>query len=180
MEKIDFDEFQDLKVRFCVPHLGTSIILAEDWVFTLHRERRNGEFAANLGFAELNVEIQEYDAVWNKPWLGKKKKKYKRVVWPQGFEKAKATAPAGTELTVRRIYIRNGAPSFDSLTFSCKKGRSPNKDFHGRFWAKLADVNRIVCFPLGTDAKDLDKSVFDLVPHADQSMLDRFGLMKKQ
>jgi hypothetical protein len=68
------------------------------------------------------------------------------------------TFPKSTELTVDRVYIRKGASEFSSLTFFI--GDSPMKELmpvkkggswpsgQRRFWAKLADVNRIEFEPL--------------------------------
>lgn len=154
---------EDLKIRFCIPPLGTSIILAEDWTFSLYHERRNELLAKGLGIA------QRYGYC---------------TKWPEGSQYGKSTykitAPAGTELKVSRIYIRQGLENFDSVTFTCKKGNSPNKDFHGRFWEKLADVNRIVCYPIGTEKTQLDMERLSIiVPYVDQSMMDRFAMMAK-
>jgi hypothetical protein len=52
------------------------------------------------------------------------------------------TLAAGTGLRVDRIYVRKGIADFDSLTFVVTD--SPQKVLKGkRFWAKLADVNKI-------------------------------------
>ena len=58
------------------------------------------------------------------------------------------TLPAGTELTVRRIFIRQGARDFDSMTFTATipplkpapRGKVA-KPKSVRFWAKLDDCN---------------------------------------
>ncbi|CAD6562662.1 hypothetical protein ACFQ3P_38610 [Paraburkholderia sabiae] len=59
------------------------------------------------------------------------------------------TIPRGALLSIDRIFIRKGAPDFDSITFWLKakstpvavNGRLLKKSV--RFWAKLDDVNRI-------------------------------------
>lgn len=52
------------------------------------------------------------------------------------------TLPAGSELVVDRIYIRQDAPSFESVTFIVKD--HPDIDVIGqRFWVKLPDANTI-------------------------------------
>lgn len=49
------------------------------------------------------------------------------------------TLPAGTTLVVRRIFIRQGAGDFDSVTFSARVGKKSH-----RFWVKLEDANNIM------------------------------------
>jgi hypothetical protein len=67
---------------------------------------------------------------------------YQVQTW-QGNE-FRVTLPARTQLIVDRIYIKKGAPDFDSITF--RIGECPNKAFRKkRFWVKLRDANRIVC-----------------------------------
>lgn len=61
-----------------------------------------------------------------------------------GCISAPVTLPAGTALKLDRIYIRKGKKDFDSVTFIATlpgyvRGKRP------RFWAKLCDVNRIMC-----------------------------------
>lgn len=53
--------------------------------------------------------------------------------------------PAGTELTVSRIYIRNGKSQYDSITFLAKNFLDINgkKVRSARFWVKLEDANEI-------------------------------------
>jgi hypothetical protein len=74
------------------------------------------------------------------------------------------TLPAGAALTVDRIYVRKGVDAYNSLTFWLKKPAKlkkpkkgepvppvdPNHEFLTkiggvRFWAKLPEVNQIVC-----------------------------------
>jgi hypothetical protein len=65
------------------------------------------------------------------------------------------TLPANTMLKVDRIYIRQGAGEYDSITFTvddCPLPEIKPKKIKGgrragilRFWAKLDDVNTIKC-----------------------------------
>lgn len=121
-----------VKVQFCIPPLGTEIILAEPWTFMLYKESRNRTLITNLG---LKYE-EDYSV-----------KKIKEI-----------TIPRGSKLSISRIYIRNGLSEFDSVTFYLKKYFG-NSKIKGRFWAKLHDVNKMVCFPIGKDI-DVD-SVFE-------------------
>lgn len=113
-----------------IPTIGTVLILAEDWSFPLHEERRNHLFSENfnLGYRQ-----------WARTWNGELPPQTKTV-----------TLPKGTQLKIARLYIRNGGADmkeFDSVTFSCNahlKGKSAKGAPKGRFWAKLDDVNRIL------------------------------------
>lgn len=72
-------------------------------------------------------------------------------------ESIEVTLPAGTELSVDRIYIRKGASEYSSITFYAKRlpeitytgkrwhygSSKPKKIKAFRFWAKLADCNQI-------------------------------------
>ena len=160
-----------MKVQFCVPPLGTKIVLAEPWSFDLYNERRNEKLIDTLGLRKLVtgptekkkdtrygiydyatksyiMEDYEYDYTpTHYEWEGGKDIPYREVI-------KKVTLPRGSKLTVSRIYIRNGVKDYDSITFHLIKGRKKKNDPvppHGRFWAKLHDVNRIVCYPVGSD-----------------------------
>jgi hypothetical protein len=57
------------------------------------------------------------------------------------------TLPAGTELAVDRVYIRKGISDYSSLSFNLTATPDPLISAvrgRKRFWAKLADCNRIV------------------------------------
>lgn len=99
-----------------IPALGDQIVLAQDWSFTLHNECRNMEFAAAIG----NIHFTETDF-------------YKRRA-----ETQQGKLPAGTVLTIKRIYIRQGQAAFNSVTFGVKVGK-----YQYRFWVKQADANTI-------------------------------------
>jgi hypothetical protein len=100
-----------------IPRIGETITLSEPWTFTLHEERRNISL------------IKKVDTQYTgNGWGGWKNGK----TWTVTF-------PAGWELGIDRIYIRQGRSSFDSVTFSC-----PYNGKKVRFWVKLADANKIV------------------------------------
>ena len=119
--------------RITIPTIGSDLILAEPWAFMLFHEGRNSKFLEVLGFEYgQGTEIDTGRTGWN----GNKIKDTASEV----------VLPTGTRLKVARIYIKNGVGAFDSVTFSIRKGGWPNdKKKSGRFWAKLNDVNRIVC-----------------------------------
>lgn len=118
---------ENLKIRFCIPPLRTKIKLAEPWKFNVFQEFRNRDILEIL-----------------------KSKDTFSFSWENGAKVGEITLPTNTLLSVDRIYVRNGAKDFDSVTFRIKKGECPDPKFQGiRFWAKLSDVNKIVCYPIG-------------------------------
>lgn len=96
--------------RLFIPKLGTVLTLAADWKFNLAADRLNdGLFKALRIPRLLNADTG-----------------------------ADVTLPAGTELVIRKYYIRLGQCESDHMTF----GARLNGKSH-RFFAKLCDVNRI-------------------------------------
>ena len=68
--------------------------------------------------------------------------RWKSFKWTSN--EAAVSLPRGTELTIDRIYIKKGAPTYDSITWRITD--CPNKKLiKARFWTKLKDANRIVC-----------------------------------
>lgn len=110
-------------MRFYVPEIGDTLWLAEDWSFPLYEERRNDTL--------LSVIVPNYKETKFRNWRERR------------FNEAHSCVmPAGTELIVARVYIRNGASDYSSLTF--RIGHCEHKAWRKkRFWAKLSDVNRI-------------------------------------
>jgi hypothetical protein len=100
-----------------IPTIGTLLTLDKDWLFILHSEYRNFAFWNNCQKTTPNPESIGYGKTIS------------------------VTLPKGTVLSVSRIYIRNGASDYDSITFSIKE--CPIKGIKGRFWVKLEDANRI-------------------------------------
>lgn len=104
-----------------IPPLGTEIVLAEAWTFKLHSEYRNFD-----AFEYFNLLKKDQTVRWD--------------LWRSSNDEHDVTIPAGTTLKVDRIYIRKGNRDFDSVTFFMK-GVSKKRV---RFWATLADVNKII------------------------------------
>jgi len=119
--------------RITIPTIGSDLILAEPWAFMLYHEGRNAKFLTSLGHTfGQGIEVDS----GRENYQGDRLKDTASEV----------ALPTGTKLKVDRIYIKKGAGAFDSVTFSMKKGNYPgDKQKSGRFWAKLNDVNRIVC-----------------------------------
>lgn len=124
-------------MRMFIPPISMKFRLLADWTFPLVSEGRNATL-----WAALVGPIPQRD------WRG----------WPEsgrGYSMHPVTIPAGTELTVSRIYIRQGGKEFDSVTFNLIKWGGPEDFKKGgpsrwggtrkgtRFWAKLEYVNRI-------------------------------------
>mgnify|MGYP001278450672 CR=1 FL=1 len=59
-----------------------------------------------------------------------------------------ATLPANTPLRIDRVYIRKGVDAFSSITFVVAKECKDKKLRGKRFWARLRDVNNIICEPI--------------------------------
>jgi hypothetical protein len=139
-------------IRLTVPWIGAQIRLTEPWEFNLFSEGRNTSL---------------WSLAIKKPFS-----------WTDD-KSEKITLPENTLLGVDRIYIRKGAVSYDSLTFILKETTDPRfspeaKKAAGvrmiRFWAKLYDVNRIMCLPVAP--KDADVPTMQLF-HAFADMGER-------
>lgn len=136
-------------MKLYVPEIGTVLQLEKDWEFTLYTERRNAALAKAAGF---NYDLSD--------WIVRSNNGEESL--RNGWRKAKSyydwqkemTLPAGTILTLDRIYIRKGVSEFSSLSFNLTR-KSVNPDYSDfakniytmtgrcRFWAKLNDVNKI-------------------------------------
>jgi hypothetical protein len=108
-----------------IPPLGFEFVLAEPWTFTLFDEYRNETAMKHFGLPQ--TERYYY---------------HERT----GHQ---VTIQAGAILKIDRIFIRRGASDFDSVTFFMKGGDKVIPFTKGRqkairFWAKLADVNKII------------------------------------
>lgn len=132
---------EDRKVKFCIPPLGTEIVLADTWCFEIFSEYRNLKFIQKY---------QEHVGGVNDKLLENSNS------YSHQIHSAHITLPKGSHLKLSRIYIRQGKGEYDSVTFSLQKVTGyPN--LKGRFWVKLKDVNKIVCYPLG-EKMDIDMS----------------------
>lgn len=119
-------------MKVFIPELGTVLILAEPWTFNVINERRNAGLAVLMGqdaskgsylpFGSTDNPVE--DGHWG----------MRRVPVDPGTY----TWPAGTELVVDRIYVRQGNETFSSVSFKARVGK---KQY--RFFAQLADVNNI-------------------------------------
>jgi hypothetical protein len=141
-----------------IPELGDHIQLAEDWTFELHREHRNTSlwdvlevvttdhyrwafdseetmnadagYQACVAHPDTNVTVEETNYYHGQ-----------RLTVSATLN---VTFPAGTILRMERIYIRKGSKEYDSVTFVVESTSLYDSTKRPRFWAKLADANRIV------------------------------------
>ena len=131
-----------------IPALGDVLKLSADWTFWLHWEHRNIKTWERFGLPKANVSwwgdtsrspfdsalLQQFNII-SVPGTG-----YRHMM---GFA-VEIKLPVGTELTVDRIYIKKGQPSFNSVTFFIHKTSLQLKGRGAcRFWVKLDDVNRM-------------------------------------
>lgn len=112
-------------MKLFIPTIRTELELTTKWVFSLYHEYRNEKLWKWLGRGEEH-----------NPWGGSVNKETGRWEFLSPIE---VSLPKGTILVVDRIYIRNNASNYDSVTFRLKS--CPRKNGKARFWAKLADVN---------------------------------------
>jgi len=132
-----------------IPNCKTELILTEDWTFRLYFERRCDKLLETSGIMERHGGSKGYGG-WNWRYHPDPdgNRHYGRDLRHELF-----TIPKGSVLKVDRVYIRQGTTdTYDSLSFWLKnttlldpsdpKGK---KKVKGRFWAKLADVNKMVC-----------------------------------
>ena len=125
-------------MRVYIPDIGEVLTLAEDWTFTVINERRNAGLAKLMNWTQGTPD-DYYLPFGSRPnpdmaaersgWYGNRR----IPVEPGPF-----TIKAGTSLEVDRVYIRQGAKDFSSVSFKMHV-----KSKVVRFFAKLDDVNRI-------------------------------------
>jgi hypothetical protein len=160
-------------MRMFIPEIGTRLTLEQDWTFMLHEEYRNASIWDKLKaadpdtFAEIkrrsDEEKDKFFAFRDMPQrFGTREEQEKfdadrtaqLQLW-QDQERVEVTLPAGTVLTLDRLYIRKGASGYSSASFNLNETTHEALNIRGkkRFWAKLHDVNRIE-FQALPDAED--------------------------
>lgn len=138
-------------MKLFIPEIGTVLKLEADWEFSLFVETRNEALVTASDFPRdttyrWSLAPTSKEAPKNVGWE-------KQASWSAEWRK-NFILPAGSILTVDRIYIRKGVKDFSSLSFNLNR-KSVNADHSKfaknlatqkgrcRFWAKLADVNNI-------------------------------------
>ena len=109
-----------------IPTIGTEFVLASDWEFTLYSEHRNDKFWKNYQKIDSSIQNPTKESTW---------------YGDRTNLNAAITLPAGTVISIARIYVRAGKEEYDSITFSIKS--CPTKGIKGRFWVKLEDANEM-------------------------------------
>lgn len=155
--------------KLFIPPLGTILRLEEDWHFQLHEEGRNSNLIdsakitppyrdqvcpsdrwRNMSLADRSAAIDLTD--WKYTPHEDYESNHEYSFWSGDWEHP-FVFRAETELTVDRIYIRQGGAQFNSITFRSRCWMSqlgdpmfgaPRKLKTIRFWAKLDDVNNMV------------------------------------
>ncbi|MCE6958374.1 hypothetical protein LAZ40_04795 [Cereibacter sphaeroides] len=143
-------------MRMFIPEIGTKIVLSAPWTINVQNEYRNavvfGLLAATredlVQAGRIEATRLREEARTDPPGLGYVEQRDRRARLYQRADAAESlevTLPAGTELSVDRIYIRKGVSDYSSLTFNLTKTTHPDLNRKGRkrFWVKLAEVNRM-------------------------------------
>lgn len=152
-----------------IPPLGSVIRLEKDWHFPLHFESRNEKLMELAKLTPLYKQ-EHWGRTWRDVDVVDRKRLIEMSNWtfengyPEdgdhfdhyGYWSGDWSHPfmfsEDTELKIDRIYLRQGQKDFDSVSFrsncwvseiSSPAARIPRKTKAIRFWAKLADVNRI-------------------------------------
>jgi len=124
-----------------IPRPGDALRLLKPWTAEILLERRNAR--ALMKMLSLKSEIEVYEI------CGKKKDQTTSFRFVEG-----------DVLVVDRIYVRQGKPDFDSITFIVKSTKMPDKSVVGaRFWVKLRDANKI-----DAELTDRDNAVGGFAP----------------
>lgn len=152
-----------------IPPLGSVIRLQDTWKFQLQYERRNEKLMELCKLTPPHT-LEHWGKAWRKLDIADRKRLIEMSNW--NFENEyDEDSPLfdnyaywagdwshpflftkGTELKIDRIYLRQGQKDFDSVSFRSNCWVSnldapainiPRKTKGIRFWAKLADVNRI-------------------------------------
>ena len=116
--------------RLYIPDIGDKLELTRAWEFPLHYESRNRPLGVALGVPLPRRAFNGEQIPADNGWWG-----------PFKEDSTPVRLPKGTVLIVDRVYIRQGAAEYSSITF---RSRIPGVKGKPRFWAKLADVNLIM------------------------------------
>lgn len=115
------------KRKVQIPSIGDLLVLAAPWRFHVVNEHRNATLVAHMGKTVPGRSYYPLGVTEAASWHP-----LPSTLW--------CTIPSGAVLRVSRIYIRNGASGYDSVTFWWKP--SP-KVKSVRFFARLPDVNKM-------------------------------------
>jgi hypothetical protein len=138
-------------MKLYIPRLGDTLKLTSPWTFNLMRQEKN-ESVWRL----FNLPWDNSGNMWHQTDIPNDVcDEHELIVLPKsdfyqpgtGYNSKylyykSLTLPVDAQLKVERIYIRQGSPDFDSVTFTIVKNTIPNfTSGKARFWAPLDDVN---------------------------------------
>ncbi len=134
-------------MKLYIPTIGERFTLIEPWTFEVFAERRNIKL-----FEYLKLMVPYESTYGNGYRMPQNPNPPDRSEGHEAWNRwnnmpfTLHTFPVGTPIKVARIYIRAGVSDYDSLTLSIVKNSIPGVKKHigMRFWAKLADVNKMV------------------------------------
>ena len=109
--------------KFDIPTISFAFVLSRDTPFTIHDEHRN------QAIIEAIPELKE---------IQNARRGSENWYYGNGDAIGHHVFPKGTKMIVSRIYIRQGAGQFDSVTLRAKLGKKSV-----RFWVKLDEFNLI-------------------------------------
>ena len=112
-------------MKFNIPTIGFKFILDEPWVIDLYDHGNNSN-----AFKWLQLKHPTYQS--GQGW------------YRSGNLSVKAEIPAGTLLSVDRIYIRQGKADYDSITFNVIGLKGLGRV---RFWVKLSELDNLIFTP---------------------------------
>ncbi len=129
-----------------IPEIGNRFRLTKDWEFRLYPESRTTPLVALLfGVSPKSDLITELEYSYH---IGRSPNPYVKFMVGDYFP---ATLLKGAILKIDRMYIRQGAHEYNSITFYLQEGKGfihgtdrtyeVPKNKSVRFWAKLAEVN---------------------------------------
>jgi hypothetical protein len=130
----------------CIPSLGDTFTLAEDWTFSAVNDHRN---VTVIRWAQGTPSPLSGPQDWFPLGYPYGKNSYAET---QAIKNRTISVllPKGTILKIDRIYIRKGAKEFDSVTFfspntkvKINKNDSYSENKSLRFFASLSDVNQM-------------------------------------
>jgi hypothetical protein len=116
-------------MKMYIPNIGDKIQLSKNWQFPCFLERRNYDF-----IRKMRPDVTLPDSKWG--------------LYREDSQSYAITLPKGTILRIDRVYIRQTATDFASVSFIVSRmpgttAKSDGLRGFGRFWAKLVDVNEI-------------------------------------
>jgi hypothetical protein len=140
-------------MKMFIPAIGTRVRLIQPWEFVFYCEERNHKFYDALKAAKL---ISKECAAAASKITGDKE------YWWCAEPAFRLVLPKGTELSVARVYIRQGGAAFESVTFRATIPASgSHKKISGRFWAKLTCVNGMDMEVLQFRTSEAEKKAHD-------------------